>query len=190
MRKHFRFLEHTADAYIEAYGGSLEEAFGNAAAAMTDVMTELESVEARIENSFVVEAKDEPALLYSWLEELLLEFELKGKLYSRFEVLCIEDTSEGFRLRAKAWGEAYDVEKHPSKGGIKAATYHQMEILKEGFSTMMHKKMKKPLLPTTQICGQQLTKSIQLFKTLKKTPLSGKLLIQWKNLIMNSLHIN
>jgi SHS2 domain-containing protein len=131
MKKRFRFLEHTADAYVEAYGGSLEEAFGNAAAAMTDVMTELETVEAKTEESFVVEAQDEPALLYSWLEELLLEFELEGNLYSRFEVSLIEETSGGFRLHAKAWGEKYDPERHPTKVGIKAATYHRMEILKE-----------------------------------------------------------
>ena len=131
MKKRFKFLEHTADAYIEAYGKTLEEAFENAAAAMTDVMTELEKVEAQTEESFMVEGQDEPALLYSWLEELLLEFELKGNLYSRFEVLGIEETSEGVRLRAKAWGEKYDPERHPTKVGIKAATYHQMEILKE-----------------------------------------------------------
>ena len=131
MKKRFRFLEHTADAYVEAYGTSLEEAFENAAFAMTDVMTEVETVEVKNEESFVVEASDEFALLYSWLEELLLEFELKGKLYSSFRVSEIEKTSGGFRLRAKAWGENYDSEKHPSKVGIKSATYHQMEILKK-----------------------------------------------------------
>ena len=137
MKRRFRFLEHTADAYVEAYGGNLEEAFGNAAAAMIDVMTELETVEAKTEESFVVEAQDEPALLYSWLEELLLEFELKGRLYSRFEVSCIEETSDGFRLRARAWGEAYDARKHPTKVGIKAVTYHQMEILNEPESVIV-----------------------------------------------------
>ena len=137
MKKRFRFLEHTADAYVEAYGGSLEEAFENAAAAMTDVMTELEKVEAQNEEIFVVEAPDEPALLYSWLEEVLLEFELKGKLYSRFEISSIEETSGGFRLHAKAWGENYDSGKHPSKVGIKAATYHRMEILKEPESVIL-----------------------------------------------------
>lgn len=131
MKKRFRFLEHTADAYVEAYGASLEEAFESAALASTDVMTEFEKVEAKNEESFVVEAQDEPALLYSWLEEVLLEFELKGRLYSRFEVSGIEETSEGFRLHAKAWGEPYDSGKHPSKVGIKSVTYHQMEILKE-----------------------------------------------------------
>lgn len=131
MKKGFRFLEHTADAYVEACGATLEEAFENAAAAMTDVMTDLETVKAENEESFVVEAQDEPALLYSWLEELLLEFELKDKLYSRFEVSSIKATSDGFRMHAKAWGEPYDCERHPSKVGIKAATYHQMKIMKE-----------------------------------------------------------
>ena len=137
MKKRFKFLEHTADAYIEAYGANLEEAFGNATAAMTDVMTELETVEAKTEKSFVIEAEDEYALLYSWLEELLLEFELKGRLYSRFEISEIKQTSEGFRLHAKAWGEMYDAWKHPSKVGIKAATYHQMEILKDSESVVV-----------------------------------------------------
>lgn len=131
MKKRFRFLEHTADAYVEAYGASLEEAFENAAVAMTDVMTELEKVEAKTKESFVVDASDEYALLYSWLEELLLEFELKGRLYSCFEVSGIVRTSGGFRLHARAWGENYDQEKHPSKVGIKSATYHQMEIVKK-----------------------------------------------------------
>jgi SHS2 domain-containing protein len=131
MKKAFRYLEHTADAYVEAVGSSLEEAFGNAGLAFTDVMTELEKVEALDVSSFVVEAQDLPALLYSWLEELLLEFELKGKLYSRFEVYIIEETGDGFRLQAKAWGENYDPKKHPTKVGIKAATYHQMKIVKE-----------------------------------------------------------
>jgi SHS2 domain-containing protein len=131
VKKGFRFLEHTADAYVEAYGADLEEAFESAAAGMTDVMTDLEKVRAEDEEAFVVEAQDEQALLYSWLEELLLEFELKGKIYSRFKVSKIERVSGGFRLEARAWGEKYDPKRHPSKVGIKAATYHQMEILKE-----------------------------------------------------------
>jgi SHS2 domain-containing protein len=131
MKKRFRFLEHTADAYVEAYGESLEEAFANAAVAMTDVMTEHEKVTPTNEAVFTVEAQDEQALLYNWLEELLLAFELKGKIYSRFEVSEIKQTPKGLRLCAKAWGEPYNADKHPSKVGIKAATYHMMEILKQ-----------------------------------------------------------
>jgi len=131
MKKGFKFLEHTADAYVEAYGTSLEEAFENAALATIDVMTELEKVEPKIEDALEVEATDEYALLYSWLEELLVKFELTGKLYSRFKISSIEKTCGGWKLKAKAWGEPYNPEKHPSKVGIKSITYHQMEIVKK-----------------------------------------------------------
>jgi SHS2 domain-containing protein len=131
MKKRFKFLEHTADAYVEAYGTSLEKAFENAALATLDVMTELEKVEPKIEDALEVEAPDEYALLYSWLEELLVKFELTGKLYSRFKISSIEKTPVGLKLKAKAWGEPYDPEKHPSKVGIKSVTYHQMEIVKK-----------------------------------------------------------
>jgi len=131
MKKGFKFLEHTADVYVEAYGTSLEEAFENAALATLNVMTELEKVEPKIEDVFDVEAPDEYALLYSWLEELLVKFELTDKLYSRFKVFSIEKTPVGLKLKAKAWGELYDPEKHPSRVGIKSITYHRMEIVKK-----------------------------------------------------------
>jgi SHS2 domain-containing protein len=131
MSSRFKFLEHTADAFVEAYGSNLEEAFESAGMAFTDVMTTLETVEAKTQASFVVEGQDEEALLYSWLEELLLEFELKQLLFSRFEVSKITKTNEGFNLTAKAWGETYDPARHVSKVGVKAATYHQMQIIKE-----------------------------------------------------------
>lgn len=131
MKKRFKFLEHTADAYVEAYGTSLEEAFENAAMATLDVMTEPEKVEIKIEDALEVEAPDEYALLYSWLEEILVKFELTGKLYSSFKISSIEKTPLGWKLKAKAWGELYDPEKHPSRVGIKSITYHQMEIVKK-----------------------------------------------------------
>ncbi len=131
MKKRFKFLEHTADAYVEAYGDNLEEAFENAALATFEVMTDLEKVEPKIEDRVEVEAHDESALLYNWLEELLVKFEMTNKLYSRFKISSIEETPSGFKLKAKAWGEPYDPGRHPSKVGIKAVTYHQMEIVKK-----------------------------------------------------------
>jgi SHS2 domain-containing protein len=129
--KKFEFLEHTADAYVAAYGKDLAEAFENAALAMFDVMTEVETVAPKEESYVEVEAEDEYALLYSWLEDLIVKFEINERLYSKFRIQTIDVTSEGFRLKAKIWGEKFSPERHPRKVGVKAITYHRMEILKK-----------------------------------------------------------
>ncbi len=130
-QKKFEFLEHTADVYIAAHGATMGEAFENAALAMFEVMTDTSKVSPLEERSFEVEAEDEYALLYSWLEALLVKFEVEGMLFSKFNISKIEDSNEGFKLKASAWGEKFSPEKHPQKVGVKAVTYHQMEMIKE-----------------------------------------------------------
>ncbi len=127
----FEFLEHTADVYVAAHGKTLEEAFENAALAMFEVMTDTDKVSANVESKFEVMAEDEFALLYSWLEALLVSFETKNMVYSLFQIADIEETEEGFRIKGSAWGEKFNAEKHTQKVGVKAITYHRMEILKE-----------------------------------------------------------
>jgi SHS2 domain-containing protein len=127
----FEFLEHTADVYIAAHGKTLEEAFENAALAMFEVMTDTDKVSPDVEDSVEVEAEDEFALLYSWLEALLVKFETKNMLYSKFKILSIEETSDGFSIKASVWGERFNAEKHTQKIGVKAVTYHRMEIIKD-----------------------------------------------------------
>jgi len=129
--KKFEFLEHMVDAYVAAYGEDLAGAFENAALAMFDVMTDLEGVGSEVEDSVEVLAQDEYALLYSWLEALLVKFEVEKMVYSKFKVLSLNRTSDGFRLKAKIWGEKFSVGKHVQKVGVKAVTYHRMEIVKE-----------------------------------------------------------
>ena len=127
----FEFLEHTADVYIAAHGKNMEEAFENAALAMFEVMTDTEKINPAQEDSVEVEAEDEYALLYSWLEALLVDFEVKNTVYSKFKITRLEETPDGFKIKASIWGEKFDPEKHPQKVGVKAVTYHRMEIIKE-----------------------------------------------------------
>ncbi len=127
----FEFLEHTADVYVAAYGKTVEEAFENAALAMFEVMTDTDKVSVEVEDNFEVEAEDEFALLYNWLEALLVNFEIKNRVYSQFQISGIGETEEGFSFKAAAWGEKFNAEKHVQKVGVKAITYHRMEILKE-----------------------------------------------------------
>ena len=129
--RNYEFLEHTADAYIAAYGKSLEEAFENSALAMFEVMTDTQTI-SPIEKDFVeVEAEDKYALLYSWLEALLVKSEVKQMLFSKFKILELQETPSGFKIKATIWGEPFNPKKHIQKVGVKAVTYHRMVILQE-----------------------------------------------------------
>jgi SHS2 domain-containing protein len=127
----FEFLEHTADVYIRAFGKTMEEAYENSALAMFEVMTDTDKIAQTKEQSLRVEAEDQYALLYNWLEALLVKFETEGMLYSKFQITDWKETKEIFKFKAKAWGEKFDPQKHPQKVGVKAVTYHRMMIISE-----------------------------------------------------------
>ena len=126
----FKHLEHISEAYVEAWGSTLEEAFENAGRAFFDIMTDVNSVEPVREVELRVEAEDLEALLFEWITALLVEFDTTGMVFSKFQV-AIEETDGRFRLRAKAYGEPYDPERHPPKVEVKAMTYSLMEIKQE-----------------------------------------------------------
>lgn len=130
-RRSYTFLDHTADAYIAAYGQNLAEAFENAALAMFSIITDIEKVEAEIEEHLEVEAEDEYSLLYNWLEALLVKFEIEGIFYSKFKISNINETKSIISLSAKIWGDRINFEKHTQKTGVKAVTYHLMKIIKK-----------------------------------------------------------
>ena len=129
-RKKFRFLEHRADAYIAAYGKTLEEAFENAALATFETMTQTNKITPKHEETVEVEGYDQKALLYNWLETLLVKFDTAQTLYSKFTIDKIQKTGKGYKLKAAMQGEKYNPKKHPQKIGVKAVTYHRMEIKK------------------------------------------------------------
>ena len=127
----FEFLEHTADVYIRAHGKTMEEAYENAALAMFETITDTDQVAQSEEDSIEVEAEDQYALLYNWLEALLVNSEIKGMLYSKFQINSWKETAENFKITAKIWGEKFDPQKHPQKVAVKAVTYHLMVVIRE-----------------------------------------------------------
>lgn len=134
MKKDYEYLEHTADVYVRALGCSLEEAFENAGKATTNVMTDISKIEPRKTIEVTIEAENVEELLYMWLEEILFRFDTEFILLSEFDVKEISEN--GTHLRALMKGEEFNPGKHPQKLGVKAATYHMMEIEKDGDVTL------------------------------------------------------
>jgi SHS2 domain-containing protein len=127
----FEFLEHTADVYVRAHGQTMQEAYENAALAMFETMTDSTKIAQTQEETVEVEAEDQYALLYSWLEALLVKFETENMLFSKFQIIDWKETPDIFKIKAKIWGEKFYPKKHPQKVGVKAITYHLMVVIHE-----------------------------------------------------------
>jgi SHS2 domain-containing protein len=126
MRK-WEHYEHTADMGVRGFGSTLEEAFEAVALGLFDVMVDVGKVEPRECREVEVEEEDLEALLYSFLEELLVLYDMEGIVFGDVKVR-IEKTDNGYRLRARACGEPLNLKKHNPKEEVKAITYHEMEI--------------------------------------------------------------
>jgi len=127
-RRRYKLLPHTSDAYVEVHGRTLHAVFEEAAFAMFDVMTDPTAVKPEFTDSVEVTAHDQVSLLHDWLEQLLLSFDLDGKVYSRFQVEKIGEQNGDLHLVAKAQGGLFEKGRHPAKVEIKAVTYHRMEV--------------------------------------------------------------
>jgi len=127
----FRFLEHTADVKIEVISRTREEAFEVAGQAMVEVITAISKVDAKKKKSIAVTGEDLYALLYEWLEALIVLFGAEGLIFSRFKVHKIEQKKNEWHLAGEVWGETFDINKHPQGTEIKAITYSEMEIKKK-----------------------------------------------------------
>ena len=122
----FKFIEHTADVGVEAYGENLEESFENAALGFFEIMTDTSKVEASVKKEFEIESEDEKSLLYDFLERFIIFKDAEDLVFSKFKVNITKD--EKYKLKAEAWGEEFDPEKHEDKTHVKAITYHRMEV--------------------------------------------------------------
>ncbi|MFH1140826.1 MAG: archease [Chloroflexota bacterium] len=120
----FEVMDHTADVGIRATGDTLADAFANAARGMFSIITDLDTVQPSESRQVTVTAPDMDALLVNWLNELIYLFEVDGLLLVDFAIHSLSDT----RLTANCAGERVDPERHPIKTGVKAATYHGLEV--------------------------------------------------------------
>lgn len=114
---------HPADMGIRGFGRTREEAFAQAALALTAIIVEPEKVESREAVEIVCEEDDDEMLFWYWLSALLYEMGTRNMLFSRFDVKPIEGG-----LKATVWGEGVDVTRHEPAVEVKAATYADLKV--------------------------------------------------------------
>jgi tRNA nucleotidyltransferase (CCA-adding enzyme) len=116
-------FSHQADMGIRGRGASKEEAFEQAAVALTAVITDPRTVEPSTCVSISREDADDELLLAEWINALVYEMATRKMLFSRFRVAFI-----GHSLIGEAWGEPIDVAKHQPAVEVKGATYTALAV--------------------------------------------------------------
>ena len=111
-----------------AYGSDIAELFANAAYGMFASMADVEGVGEVREERMHVEADGAESLMVAWLTELLYYVDAHELLFRRFEIDEIDDR----HVVARAFGEKIDRERHELHFGIKAVTWHMLEVGRKG----------------------------------------------------------
>lgn len=125
--KRFEVLDHTADVGIIVYGEQLNSLFENAGEALFHLITDLKKVRPRAERKIAIGGKSLERLMVEWLTELLYLHDVENLLFKRFVV----ESVGGEGLKAKVKGEIFKEGVHVIKTGVKAVTYHHIEVRQE-----------------------------------------------------------
>lgn len=138
----FRELPHTADRALRVWGEGLPDLLVGAARGMCTLMGDVADLTPDVWRAIQVEADDREALLVEWLNELLFLIEQEGLMPVEFNIQFLQDMAEtgpaggaGPALVASVGSAVAPV----TRAHIKAATYHDLELVKDetGWSTVV-----------------------------------------------------
>ena len=123
---HWEHFPHEADMGVRGFGANREQAFEQAALALTSVIADLGKIEAYAVIEIECEAPDAELLFVDWLNALVYEMATRHMLFSRYAVRI-----DGTRLSATAWGEPLDIARHQPAVEVKGATYTGLRVAQE-----------------------------------------------------------
>lgn len=123
-------FSHVADLGVRGWGSSPDQAFAQAALAMTAAVTEIENVVARDPVSIRCEAPDLEMLLVDWLNAIVYEMATRKMLFSRFEPRIDDQV-----LTARIWGEPVARARHHPAVEVKGATYTELAVQRKQSGT-------------------------------------------------------
>jgi tRNA nucleotidyltransferase (CCA-adding enzyme) len=123
---HWEHFAHEADIGVRGVGASKEEAFEQAAVALTAVILDPQGLAGEEVVEVTCEAPDGELLLVDWLNALVYQMATRRLLFGRFEVHI-----DGHRLHARAWGEPIEVARHQPAVEVKGATLTCLRVGQE-----------------------------------------------------------
>jgi tRNA nucleotidyltransferase (CCA-adding enzyme) len=122
----WQHFPHEADVGVRGLGETLAEAFAEAAVAMTAAVTDPASVSPLQPVEISCDGADPEILLVDWLNAVVYEMATRGMLFGRFDVAIADG-----RLRATAWGEPVDVDRHQPAVEVKGATFTALKVARD-----------------------------------------------------------
>lgn len=114
---------HVADMGVRGYGRSADEAFEQAALALTAIVTDPAGVRPVSAVALECRGIDRELLFVRWLNALIFEMASRRMLFARFQVRLEADG-----LRATAWGEPVDRARHAPAVEVKGATLTELRV--------------------------------------------------------------
>jgi protein archease len=114
---------HDADIGVRGLGHSVEEAFEQAAMALTAVVADVSRVRQMETVVVHCEAPDVELLFVSWLNAIIYEMAVRSMLFSKYEV-----SLSGRSLSGTLWGEKVDPERHQLGVEPKGATVTALRV--------------------------------------------------------------
>ncbi|HUJ83172.1 MAG TPA: archease [Candidatus Acidoferrales bacterium] len=119
-------FSHGSDIGVRGFGKSIEEAFEQAAVALTAVVADVSCVENTESLEVRCDAPDAELLLVSWLNAVIYEMAVRAMLFSRFRVV-----TSGCSLTGTLSGEKVDPGRHPLGVEAKGATVTGLKVARE-----------------------------------------------------------
>lgn len=117
-------FEHTADLGLRVQAPDLATLLAEAGRGLFAMLVDnLDDVRPAEPVEIVVAGVDPEYLLFDWLDELLAIFETHRFLLCRFDVRV-----DKAGVKATAWGEPIDPQRHHLAHEVKAITYHGLRV--------------------------------------------------------------
>lgn len=119
--------DHGAGIGVRGFGATKAEAFEQAGLALMAMVADLRCIGQFEVVRIDCEAADDEVLLVDWLNALVEQRVTRRLVFSRFVVRI-----DGNRLRAQAWGEAIDPERHQPAAELKRASRATLRVARHG----------------------------------------------------------